>query len=826
MGFRIVTKINGLAGLCLAVALTFTLVLLWRTQVNVERDQKALTTFMHQMDLARVQQVNFKKQVQEWKDILLRGHNADDFQNYRGLFFEQESLVQKNVKELIGSLDQASARAKSAEFLKAHEELGRRYHNSLAVFEQSGRLDYQAADRMVRGMDRAPTDLIDAIVGSIENDMGRYKIHHASDLLNEQRYMLMTALTVFMALMLASILIARHISRPIHTLAQTMSKVSTGKDYSLRAVRSSRDELGLLTDVFNEMLAKVQLKNAALQRSHDDLVERVAERIRAEEALRDSEALYHSLVEQLPVNIYRKDAGGRYVFANSRFCQLKGVAVDQILGKTVFDLRSKDVAEENEREHELIMETGKPIELEESYPQPDGSTQYFRILKSPVFSADGRITGTQGVQFDITDLRRAQGEAMREHARFKLIFDSVPVGISLVLIRPDGTLTRVINDAHLSVCGLTREEADIPENFIRISHPDDWTRQTELTGQVAQGRISQFSMEKRYVRPDGSLFWAAFSYQRRQHPDGSFEELSTVVDITERKRAEAEREQNQKQLLEYSRQAGKAEVASSVLHNIGNVLNSVNVSVSIVSSHVKKTKGDMVAKVAALMRDHATNLGAFLIDDPRGRQLPSFMGQLAEQLAHEKAALLSEMDSLTKNIAHIKDIVAMQQNYARISGVTEKVTVTDLAEDALRMSASALLRHDVRLFREYEEHLPEINVEKHKVLQILVNLIRNAKQACDETGSEDKKLTICVTNGNDRVRIALKDNGAGIESANLNRIFNYGFTTKKDGHGFGLHSSCLAAKEMGGTLTAHSDGPGMGATFVLDLPCQLKDADA
>ncbi len=180
-GFRIVTKINGLTGLCLAVALTFTLVLLWRTQVNVERDQKALTSYMRQMDLARVQQVNFKKQVQEWKDILLRGHNADDFRKYRGLFFEQESLVQKNANELIGSLDQASARAKLAEFLKAHEELGRRYRNSLAVFEKSGRLDYQAADRMIRGMDRAPTDLMDAIVGSIENDTGRYKIHHASE---------------------------------------------------------------------------------------------------------------------------------------------------------------------------------------------------------------------------------------------------------------------------------------------------------------------------------------------------------------------------------------------------------------------------------------------------------------------------------------------------------------------------------------------------------------------------------------------------------------------------------------------------------------------
>jgi signal transduction histidine kinase len=124
------------------------------------------------------------------------------------------------------------------------------------------------------------------------------------------------------------------------------------------------------------------------------------------------------------------------------------------------------------------------------------------------------------------------------------------------------------------------------------------------------------------------------------------------------------------------------------------------------------------------------------------------------------------------------------------------------------------------VFREYDEHLPDITVEKHKALQILVNLVCNAKQACDETGSSDKQLTIRVTNGGHRVCIALSDNGVGISPENLDRIFNHGFTTKKDGHGFGLHSSCLAAKEMGGTLTAHSDGLGKGATFVLELPCQ------
>ena len=164
----------------------------------------------------------------------------------------------------------------------------------------------------------------------------------------------------------------------------------------------------------------------------------------------------------------------------------------------------------------------------------------------------------------------------------------------------------------------------------------------------------------------------------------------------------------------------------------------------------------------------------------------------------------------------------MQQSYARVSGATETIRLTDIMEDAIRMNASALVRHDVQLVREFQEPLPEITVEKHKVIQILVNLIRNAKQACDASGRADKLLTLKATSENDIVRITLVDNGIGIAPENLTRIFNHGFTTKKDGHGFGLHSGALSAKEMGGSLTVQSEGQGKGATFTLELPHQPK----
>ena len=114
--------------------------------------------------------------------------------------------------------------------------------------------------------------------------------------------------------------------------------------------------------------------------------------------------------------------------------------------------------------------------------------------------------------------------------------------------------------------------------------------------------------------------------------------------------------------------------------------------------------------------------------------------------------------------------------------------------------------------------MPPITVEKHKAVQILVNLIRNAKQACDESGSPDKKMTVRVSGGEGQVRVAVIDNGIGIPAENLTRIFEHGFTTKQNGHGFGLHSGALAAQEMGGRLTVHSNGGGAGSTFTLELP--------
>jgi len=255
-----------------------------------------------------------------------------------------------------------------------------------------------------------------------------------------------------------------------------------------------------------------------------------------------------------------------------------------------------------------------------------------------------------------------------------------------------------------------------------------------------------------------------------------------------------------KRLLANSRQAGMAEIATGVLHNVGNVLNSVNVPATLLGDQLRKSKIASIGRVCDLLKQNSGRLGEFFTTDAKGLQVPGFLEALSSQLKTDQQSMLEEVKSLTKNIKHIKEIVSMQQSYATVSGVAESLNPIELVEEALNMNAGSFERHQLELVLEFAPDLPPICVDRHKVLQILINLLRNAKHACDDSGREDKKMTIKVAGEKDRVRISIADNGVGIPAENLDRIFNHGFTTKTNGHGFGLHSGANAAKEMGGSL--------------------------
>jgi PAS domain S-box-containing protein len=350
------------------------------------------------------------------------------------------------------------------------------------------------------------------------------------------------------------------------------------------------------------------------------------------------------------------------------------------------------------------------------------------------------------------------------------------------------------------------EQAENPEEYLR--------RVTELREHPGEASLDILNMR------DGRRV------ERVIHPqlmDGKrIGSVLTFRDITERKKAEASLRKANAELVQASRQAGMAEVATNVLHNVGNVLNSVNTSASIVMDQVRGSKLIGVSRVVELLEPQLHDLGGFLTRDNRGRQVVEYLKTLSSFLGQEQSAMLNELSGLARNVEHIKQIVAMQQSYAKASGVEEIHSPASLLEDAWRIHQGGLERHHIEVRRDFEK-VPDIVADKHKVLQILINLIGNAKYAVTETESEKRQVTLGMRlSGAERISIFVADNGVGIAKENLIRIFSHGFTTRKNGHGFGLHSGFLAAREMGGTLCVHSDGPGKGATFTLELPVNAR----
>jgi two-component system, NtrC family, sensor kinase len=305
---------------------------------------------------------------------------------------------------------------------------------------------------------------------------------------------------------------------------------------------------------------------------------------------------------------------------------------------------------------------------------------------------------------------------------------------------------------------------------------------------------------------------------RTQELSAANDELSK--EVAERRRAEQELERVHGELVAAARRAGMAEIATGVLHNVGNVLNSVNVSAEMLANRLRLSKRGDLGRIVTMLEEHALDLGEFLTKDEKGKQIPKFLKVLAEHLHAEEQSMVEESHSLTRNVGHIKTIVSTQQSYAGISGMVEPIEVDALLDDAMRLESASFERHRIRVVRKYAD-LPIVLIDKQRLLQIVVNLIKNAKESLGEQLERERVLTIETNADNDRLIIKVSDTGVGIKPSNMTRIFSHGFTTKAKGHGFGLHRCANAATEIDGSLTAHSDGPCKGATFTLNLPLNI-----
>lgn len=289
-----------------------------------------------------------------------------------------------------------------------------------------------------------------------------------------------------------------------------------------------------------------------------------------------------------------------------------------------------------------------------------------------------------------------------------------------------------------------------------------------------------------------------------------------------------ERELNwQKQLVTAARQAGMMEVANSVLHNVGNALNTVNISAGALQEQFHKSELDNLPKIAKMIEEHKQELAHYITTDPRGQLLPDFLITLGQWWLTESQRFHSEIKLLIDNIQHIKDIIQMQQSMSGLIGLKENISVNNLLDNLINIHSKEFERHKISVKKEFSK-FPELYIDRAKLLQILQNLVRNAIDAliakeigpdgANEAEARELIVRTCLYGPRQDLCIEVQDNGLGISEANKQKIFSYGFTTKKQGHGFGLHSSALIAKELGGNLSVQSRGIGLGATFTCILP--------
>jgi PAS domain S-box-containing protein len=447
---------------------------------------------------------------------------------------------------------------------------------------------------------------------------------------------------------------------------------------------------------------------------------------------------------------------------------------------------------------------------------PDGTLRYVDTYHRFFYDREGQPTRTLGANVDVTESYQRQLELEVLSTRFGIATRAAKAG---VWEWREGGDEVWWNDNMFAIYGFPAETF---QPLISIAHamihPDDLAV-AKAAWAVALQECTPIHVQFRIIRPDGRMVHIDSLASVLTDPHSPKRRLvGIIIDITERVVAEQRERTLQKQLREASHQSGMAEVATGVLHNVGNVLNSLGVAASTVQARLKASQYDRVERVAAMLDAHRDALGDFFATDERGKHLPQYLSALGGQLKKDTEGLQREIDAISGHVQYLCEIVQAQQTFSRVGGTEEAVDVHELVNTALRLKARDLQGVDVR--REMAD-IPEFMTDRYKLLQIVVNFIGNAcdAMAADESGARRMAVRAQVVAG--QLEIAVEDSGVGIPGELLTRVWEFGFTTKAHGHGFGLHSSAVAAQQLGGTVAVVSAGPGRGACFTVKIPLNV-----
>ncbi|QEG20795.1 PAS domain S-box protein [Mariniblastus fucicola] len=519
-------------------------------------------------------------------------------------------------------------------------------------------------------------------------------------------------------------------------------------------------------------------------------------------------------------------------WVNSGFTRIFGYSAEEAIGKRPSEfLHGPETDQKDIARIEKALNNRLPINTETLRHRKNGDPFWLSLEIRPMWDKDKELVRFLAIQSDVTKRKSMELTLADAEARLRSIINNVPGAFYRKEICDQATeRTSFFSNFIENLTGYSAEEFSKESGYCHrdFVHPDD----AELLAQKVEHAIqdqSTFHHEYRIIAKDQTIRWVSEKGQCHVVHNGNTPQTiidGMLFDITARIEAELENQKLHADLLDASRQAGMAEIATGVLHNVGNILNSVNVSASVIQKQFSNSALRNLEKVDGLIAEHESEFDEFVRDDKRGQQVPAYIHRVTGALCDERAKMDEEFDDLVKNIDHIKRIVGVQQSMAKSSRLIQEVDAAELIRDAVSANRSSLTRHDVRLQTTIDASVTKFQSDKHRILQVLINLIKNAKDSLKEQAPADPVVSIDVDADNACIRFRVTDNGTGIERADLAKIFQHGFTTKASGHGYGLHSSANAATEMGGKLSVQSDGPGRGATFELSLPFQTESRPA
>jgi PAS domain S-box-containing protein len=442
-----------------------------------------------------------------------------------------------------------------------------------------------------------------------------------------------------------------------------------------------------------------------------------------------------------------------------------------------------------------------------------GNLRHVQLWQRLYYDEQGAPARAIGAMLDITESYERQAELEALSIRFASATRAAKAGV-WEYRAADGTIWW--SDTMYAIYGCSAEtfRPTLDKALAMIEPADLAAAQAEWNRALEES--TQLHVRFRIIRPDGVVAHIESVAAVVTGRDSSDRRLvGTSFDISERVEADKRERHLQRQLLEASHQAGMAEVATGVLHNVGNVLNSLGVASSAAQMRLKACRIEKVGQVAALLESKRDSLVEFLTDKARGQRLSDYLTALSRQLEADVATIYQEFEAVNGHVLYLRQIIQAQQSFARIGGARDEVDVRELVETALTLKAQEL--RGAEISREIGE-LPPVRTDRYKLLQILVNFIANACDAMASNSAVPARLCIRVRTIPDELEVSVEDSGVGIEPELLPRVWEFGFTTKAHGHGFGLHSAAVAAQQLGGAVSAHSAGAGRGACFAVKIP--------